>query len=124
MIIRVQEEQAELRHAAFQPALLAAVDAVRVWLAEDGGAGSFASRLAAASTTGASSCRSDGGAVQPLPRSRAPTGSSQPGSSEQADARCDPPAAQQVDYIALAAVKGTVHPKLCFTGGSTAGVTP
>ena len=69
-------------------------------------------------------CRSDVGAVRPLPRSGAPTSSMQLGSSEQADARCDPLAAQQADYIALAAVKGTVHPKFCSAGGSTAGVMP
>lgn len=130
----MQEQQAEARHAVYQPVLAAAAAAMAAWLAASGSS-SIAAALAAAGSTDVaaeySSTRAVGPGVsangtlqgspvlQVAPDADAATDSSQVAA---ADNDTDASAADGADYIALAAMKGTLRPKFRFTNSDTAGL--
>ena len=119
----LQEQQAELRHAAFQPVLAAAAAAVQSWLAAQGNA-TLGEALAANRSTGTAAEHRSQHALAfsspDVPQPRQPPVACADGASRQ----CSPAVSDiqgatedDVDYIPLAALKGALRPKLRFVDG-------
>lgn len=119
-----QEQQAELRHAAFRPALAAAAAATQAWLAAQGGR-TTAEALSVCRTGSDTECsqqRAVCSASNVNPRHIQLSAAHAVGACKPCGAAVsssDDSSANDVDYIALAAMKGTLRPELRFSSSGS-----
>jgi hypothetical protein len=114
----------------FQPALAAAAAAVQSWLAAQGGL-TLGEALASSCSTTIAAKQCSHHAAEASSRETPQPSQAPAACVDGAHKQCDPAisgaeaiAEADVDYIALAALKGALRPKLCFVSGGGGGSPP